>query len=122
MFTNVKTVYSRDKATLQEVSQDSALGGVVLVESGKTVCSGSFEHCATFSRQFTETIDLQGGSLGPGLLTYGAPIGLVEIDAEASSNDGVAYAPLRESVPSLLGKEPLTRAADGLQFQGRDEL
>ena len=33
-------------------------------------------------------LDLQGGSIGPGLMTYGSLLDLVEIRHEPSTNDG----------------------------------
>ena len=68
-------------------------------------------------------VDLEGGSIAQGLLSYGAPLGLEEITAEASTNDGVAPAPLIDSVPSLVGGDKyLARAIDGLKFETRDAL
>jgi hypothetical protein len=61
--------------------------------------------------------------IAPGLLSYGAPLGLEEINAEASTGDGVAPAPLVDSVPSLIGGDKyLARAIDGLIFETRDAL
>ena len=68
-------------------------------------------------------LDLEGGSLSPGLTTYGAPVGLEEINQEPSTADGVVPDPLLGSVPKVAGGEgALIRAVDGLQFGGRDTL
>jgi len=68
-------------------------------------------------------VDLEGGSIAPGLLSYGAHLGLEEISEEASTGDGVSPAPLVDSVPSLVGGDKyLPRAIDGLTFETRDAL
>ncbi|CAG8732051.1 9724_t:CDS:2, partial [Acaulospora colombiana] len=71
--------------------------------------------CTDHQRQLSnfETIDVQGGVIAPGFLSYGGSIGLIEIEAESSTNDGVAFAPFKEEVPEIIGDEPLMRAADG---------
>jgi hypothetical protein len=71
-----------------------------------------------------KSIDLKGGVLTPGLLTYGGYIGLSEIEIEPSTNDGIDYGlpPFDMKIPNRTGKEPLVQAVDGLQFQGRDTL
>ena len=71
-----------------------------------------------------ETINLEGGSLAPGLTSYGSSLGLVEISFEPSTNDGVVLDPLVDgNLPSVLGKDTsIIRAVDGLQFQGRNTL
>jgi hypothetical protein len=137
VFLNVTKLYKRDtsaatlgsglasKIVSQTISQNNE-GGIVVVLKGQIVCQGHSSECASFMVPDTDTglttIDLQGGILAPGLLTYGGPIGLTEIEAEPSTNDGVIYSPFSQSVPSLIGKEPLIQAVDGFQFQGRDTL
>ncbi|KAG6872404.1 hypothetical protein C0995_009994 [Termitomyces sp. Mi166 len=75
-----------------------------------------------------EVVDLQGGSLAPGLTTFGSRLGMVEILLEASTSDGVARDPLVGSstgngVPDVVGgDEAVVRAVDGLQFEGRNTL
>lgn len=124
IFTNVQTLYTKAKGLKAETLTVNNQHGVVVVENGRIICSGQPEHCPEFlhSPNYTERIDLQGGSIAPGLLTYGAQIGLVEMETEESANDGVAYAPIKQTVPSILGKGPLSHAIDGLQFLGRDTL
>ena len=71
-----------------------------------------------------EVVDLKGGSLAPGLTSYGSPLGLVEIRLEPSTNDVTVLDPLVDgNLPSILGKDAaIIRAVDGLQFQGRNTL
>ena len=83
------------------------------MENENSICGGG-----------DEFIDLKGGSLAPGLTSYGSPLGLVEISLEPSTNDGVVLDPLVDgNLPSILGKDTaIIRAVDGLQFQGRNTL
>jgi hypothetical protein len=66
---------------------------------------------------------LKGGVLAPGLTSFGAHLGLVEIRAEASTNDGAIYDAYAGAVPEVVGgDEGVIRAIDGLSFGGRDTL
>jgi hypothetical protein len=48
-------------------------------------------------------VDLEGGSLAPGLTRYGSPSGLSEILNEPSTNDGAVVDPLVDgNLPSIL--------------------
>jgi hypothetical protein len=127
IFRNVRRVYHRDTSGRRVRSQDYTHGseyGVVVVKRGKIVCQRDASHCAQYRAQYPplKEIDLEGGVIAPGMLTYGGPIGLAEIEAESSTNDGVAFAPIKQTTPELIGDHSLMRAADGLQFQGRDTL
>ncbi|CAE6466595.1 unnamed protein product [Rhizoctonia solani] len=66
-------------------------------------------------------VDLAYGSLSPGFISFGAPLGLEEIEAESSTNDGRGLDPLfGEGVPEIAGGDELViRAVDGLSFAGR---
>ncbi|PVF97469.1 hypothetical protein CPB86DRAFT_423305 [Serendipita vermifera] len=127
IFFNVQAIYKRDgtmnKIISQKLSQRNELG-VVVVHKGSIVCQGVEAQCLQYQIQSPtfERIDVEGGVISPGFLSYGATIGLTEIGYESSTNDGVAFAPFKEKVPKIIGDEPLMRAADGLQFNGRDTL
>ena len=59
----------------------------------------------------------------PGLITYGSPLGLDNIDREPSTNDGSVLDPLTAEVPSILGGGgSVIRAVDGLQYGGRNMM
>ncbi|KAG8977393.1 hypothetical protein FRC05_001791 [Tulasnella sp. 425] len=64
-------------------------------------------------------IDLEGGSVGPGLTSFGGYLGVVEIDQEPSTNDGYSYGPFDKEFEVVAD---LSRAVDGLSFEGRDML
>lgn len=127
LFTNVNSVILPRRGDLAEAY--SALGdetGVVVVRNGEITCYGSEDACSM--DDLTEgdrvrVVDLQGGEISPGLLTYGSPLGLQEIEAEPSTGDGSVFDPLVGRVPRLVGGDvPVVRAVDALQFAGRDSL
>ena len=100
--------------------------GVVMVINGTVACFGPENSCSmgelTDSRaRPLRIIDLEGGSIGPTLVSYGSPLGLSEIQGEISTGDGTVFDPLVAPVP-LVAEQVLVRAVDGLQFAGRDAL
>ena len=103
-------------------------GRVVVIEEGRITCvQRPVDPCmSAFGSDDEVVLDLQGGSIGPGLTTYGSPLGLVEIREESSTNDGNVLDPLiGGDLPSILAKgseRGLVRAADGLLFEGRNTL
>ena len=128
-FVNVGSVYrpssDADYPEVQEHVFTADQGpGVVIIEQGQVVCSGTEARCLEPGLLGqAEVIDLRGGSVAPGLTTYGSALGLEEIAAETSTNDGYVFDPLSERVPSLVGqKSAPVRAADGLEFGTRDAL
>ncbi|RPD56489.1 composite domain of metallo-dependent hydrolase [Lentinus tigrinus ALCF2SS1-7] len=130
VFTNVKTVYRRDEQRIREtftaVSDDVLSAGVVVVHDGQVQCVGSATSACASSvlpSEDVEHIDLEGGSITPGLVSAGSALGLSEIDQEESTQDGYVADALSEGVPSLAGGPgALIRAADGLIFGTRDAL
>ena len=128
IFTNVKSVYTRAEESICEsfFAQEPDSYGVAIVEKGVLKCFGPPLFCEVVSLLQSTSIpvvDLEGGSLSPGLTTYGAPVGLEEINLEPSTKDGVVPDPLLSSVPKVVrGDGALIRAVDGLQFGGRDTL
>lgn len=127
IFVNVKSLYVRhddsDEVVLMKVAD--RINGIVVIRNGKVACAGSDAQCGVMRAKMAGVpiVDLEGGSIAPGLLSYGAPLGLEEISAEASTGDGVAPAPLVGSAPSLVGGDKyLAQAIDGLSFETRDAL
>ncbi|KAL5523424.1 hypothetical protein ACEPAG_7597 [Sanghuangporus baumii] len=101
--------------------QGSALG-IFVVQEGKPVCSGLQNACTAFlGVPETNIVDLKGGAISPGLLSYGAPLGLEEIEGESSTSDGYVHDPLSKDVPHIVGGDAtVIQAADGLRFATRD--
>ena len=143
VFTNVSSVYERSWPSIQEVfSARDGEPGVVVVRKGEIACFGSRHVClasiSALDHEF-ESFDLQGGSItwvfftvnhsidsnasfSPGLVSYGSPLGLEEIQGEESTHDGVVLDPLSSDIPDLLAGNEVMLAIDGLQFAGRDTL
>ena len=114
IFTNVSSLYtrSRDEFFVQEHPEN------VIVHDGELVCLGT---CSRYLNddKHAVIINLEGGSIAPGLTIYGPSLGLAEIRFEPSTTDGTVFNPLVSDPPVVLG-DSLIRAIDGLQFGGRD--
>ncbi|WRT68226.1 uncharacterized protein IL334_005202 [Kwoniella shivajii] len=92
--------------------------GVVIVQAGEITCVGK---CSTEQTESGfEIINLKGGAITPGVITVGSKLGLVEIDQEKSTWDGVAPDPLNDG--SELTNGLLIHGVDGAQFDGKNEL
>lgn len=130
VFMNVTHVWVKDAAQgvidlFAMNNNDNLQGGaVVATENGKIACSGSSLFCALYlSHPKAMTVDLEGGSLQPGLVTFGSAVGLQEIAMESSTTEGASYDPLTIEVPSVAGGSGyMPRAVDALQYGTRDAL
>ncbi|KAI0748925.1 composite domain of metallo-dependent hydrolase [Fomes fomentarius] len=129
VFTNVKSVFTREGVSIRETfaaKSEDASSGVVVVRDGKVACVGSATSaCAASVRETedTEHIDLEGGAISPGLVSTGSPLGLEEINQEKSTHDGRVSDSLSNGIPEIAGGSgALIRAADGLLFSTRDAL
>lgn len=122
VFTNVRTVWSKEDGVFKPRVAEGELHTVV-VKRGKIECADSSQACLDAARTGnTDIIDLRGGSLAPGLISFGSGLGLVEIASEYSTNDGLVNDPFQGAVPKILGDDTAIRAFDGLQFGGRNTL
>lgn len=113
---NVSGLYMREGSS--GVVHVSEKAGTVGVENGQVMCIGQ---CSDFAEGNVEIVDLEGGTIAPGLTSFGAPLGLTEIRLEPSTNDGRVDNPLDGDLPSVLGDKAV-RAQDGLMFGGRNLL
>ncbi|KAI0297178.1 carbohydrate esterase family 9 protein [Russula brevipes] len=124
LFMNVNSIVLPRNGDLAEAySALSDEAGIVVVRNGDITCYGAEATCSLddlIEGERVRVVDLQGGAISPGLLTYGSPLGLQEIEAEPSTGDGVVFDPLTGRVPELV--EGDIRAVDALQFAGRDTL
>ena len=126
MFTNIKEVWRRswngdiERAFSAESFGRHAKMGTVVVKNGRIICIGV--DCADISGDAIE-IDLHGGTISPGLMSYGSPLGLEEIDSELSTSDGESYDAFKHNVPKILDNVGgVVRAADALMFSTRNAL
>ncbi|KAH8094913.1 hypothetical protein BXZ70DRAFT_946606 [Cristinia sonorae] len=131
VFKNVRQVWMRGELGLRErwTARPGQEGGIVVLKKGAIACVGKEDWCfdfdgATDREQLKKkAIDLHGGAVGPGMMTFGSPLGVEEIDGEASTQDGALYNPFTRNVPNAIGDPAgLVRAVDALQFQTRYAL
>ena len=131
LFTNVKNVYTPVRSEIHHsqlfraVVDGEVFPPSVLVQKGRITCMGRCTQEEVMARtENLTTIDLEGGALSPGLVSFGAPLGLEEIQQEESTNDGTLLDPLTNAIPKILddGEGGVVRAVDGLAFMGRDTL
>ncbi|EJD04405.1 composite domain of metallo-dependent hydrolase [Fomitiporia mediterranea MF3/22] len=95
--------------------------GVLVSCAGKVDCVGTWSECSHFLEQRDAVeINLKGGAISPGLISFGSALGLEEIQGEVSTKDGTVFDPLDKDIPNILGDGPLIHAADGLQFATRN--
>lgn len=127
---NVSIVWITDDANNDSPLFDESVPGAshdVFLQNGEVICITKTDPLCDsggdLSTQAVHEIDLQGGALLPGLVTFGAPLGLEEIAQEPSTNDGSVPDALTGSVPAIAGgTDAVIRAVDGLAFNGRNLL
>jgi len=123
VFMNVKKIWKRGPGgKIMDVLEDDTPGNgvTVIVEGGKISCLGNT--CVSTSREAT-TVDLKGGSIAAGLMTFGSPLGTEEIASEPSTGDGQPYDAMIEDVPAILNDNgAIIKAVDALMFRTRNAL
>ena len=127
LFTNLTNSWVRKGNKIHSVfhdltsAADRSEHGVVGVKAGSIICVTAKE-CKHFKSIIDRVVDLEGGAIQPGLVSYGSNLGLQEIAMEKSTVDGLVFDPLVHAVPKILGEEAVIRAVDGLRYQTRDSL
>ncbi|KAG8736261.1 hypothetical protein FRC10_009537 [Ceratobasidium sp. 414] len=118
IFQNVSLFVQDDK-----VQEFGGEGGTVVVKHGHIICAGKAGKCDSYSSQAARQVDLQHGSILPGLISFGSAVGLVEIDQEPLTGDRSPLDPLEDKMPNIAsGDDLVVRAVDGLSFSGRNAL
>ena len=69
---------------------DEMVNGTVLVQDGQIACVGD---CVVENGLEFDMVDLKGGSISPGWISAGSYLGLMEIQGERSTWDGVSFPP-----------------------------
>ena len=127
IFKNVKSLYQKRGSVIEQVlfSQETNGFSTIMIRNGSIVCSGE-ELCskvAPLDPTSLLTIDLEGGSISPGFVSFGSPLGLQHMDKEPSTNDGIVYDHLLQPIPDVLGgNSAIIHAVDGLEYGSRDAL
>lgn len=123
VFMNVKKVWKKVPGgeIVDALGYDTSENGItVVVDGGKISCLG--EPCVATQGEAT-TVDLKGGSIGPGLMTFGSVLGTEEIASELSTGDGEQYDAMMEDVPIILSDVgAVAKTADALVFRTRNAL
>ncbi|OCH88880.1 composite domain of metallo-dependent hydrolase [Obba rivulosa] len=128
VFVSVEHLWVRDAAGNGIVeafgSRRSGSGNTVVVQHGRVLCSDvASDSCLSYlALPDIRVIDLHGGSLQPGLVSFGSNLGLQEIAMEDSTVDGEAPDYFAVSTPPFVEAGYLPRAMDGLQYATRDAL
>ncbi len=124
VFSGVSALYLKgdDSDKIEEMAFASAANGdthaTVVIEDGEIRCAGS--DCVVTQGLDFEMIDLKGGSISAGLITYGSYLGLMEIRQESSTTDGTIYDTLSQVSPLVDGM--VVKGSDGAIFDGKDQL
>lgn len=88
VFKNVKSVIIRvaegDAIAFLFDTQDEMYANV-FIRVGKIACAGAAATCLAQFEEANTIIDLKGGAISPGLIFFGSPLGLEEIEAESST-------------------------------------
>lgn len=123
IFTNVKKVWKRaGNGEIINVLEDDSWDGsdTVVIKAGKIACLG--RSCITTSEKAAK-VDLKGGSISPGLMTFGSLLGTEEIASEMSTGDGEQYDAMLEDVPAILNDVgAVAKTMDALMFRTRNAL
>ncbi|KAH6910348.1 amidohydrolase [Coprinopsis sp. MPI-PUGE-AT-0042] len=124
VFTNVRQAMQRSRKGITSLfsTENGTVEGTVIVEKGKIVCAGAVDSCSRHLNGIeVQTVDLEGGSITPGFVSYGSRLGLQHVDAEDSTNDGTILDALQNGLPNVMGGDTaIVRAADGLVYASRD--
>ncbi|KAL0573973.1 hypothetical protein V5O48_007988 [Marasmius crinis-equi] len=126
-FKNVTQVWDRkgdgDIEKIYPVGRGPPEPGLVVVEEGVMTCVGEVDLCSTAAHDADHTMDLHGGSISPGLMSFGSRLGLEEFVNEPSTGDGALYNAFAYDVPNALQDAGgMVRAIDGLMFGTRHAL
>jgi imidazolonepropionase-like amidohydrolase len=127
VFRNVTEVWTRGvNGGIEEVFSAVSLTenerGIVVVEKGKVICVGKAPSCSSLPDRH-KSVNLLGGSIAPGLMSFGSPLGLEEIAGEPSTGAGQLYDAFSRDIPDIFGDVGgVVRTADALQFGTRNAL
>ncbi|KAF7352632.1 Carbohydrate esterase family 9 protein [Mycena venus] len=121
VFVNVREVWSKGTdGKLQEVHRSDSNLVNVAVRGGRIVCVGA---CSMDALDADEYVDLDGGSVVPGMMSTGTPLGLEEIRNEPSTGDGAPFDAFTERIPAILNDPgAMASAMDALMFGTRNSL
>ena len=117
---NVAELYTRNDRDYAHLGLDVREGNLnVIIDRGRVSCVGE----ACDGENADVVIDLRGGAIAPGLMSFGPSLGIEEIESELSTGDGVRFDAVKMDVPKVVGDVGgLVRVSDALQFGTRNAL
>lgn len=119
---NVKSFYHRrnNGSSTRIVAEhfDNA-SGVLVYHGGSLVCVGTAD-CLALAPHKAQRVNTHGGTIVPGLISYGGTLGLADIPAEDSAKAGQDPSAVNEYAE--LQKRIIPRAVDALTWGGHDML
>lgn len=130
VFNNVKTIWARRSGGIVELTTESTTHPrkdglyTVVAKNGKIVDICDQPPYACVEAQHPDfSVDLRSGSISPGLMTFGSPLGLEEVAGEASTGDGEPFDAFTGNIPNILHDVGgIVRAMDALMFGTRNAL
>ncbi|KAF7355475.1 Carbohydrate esterase family 9 protein [Mycena sanguinolenta] len=124
VFLNVRNVWSKSAdGQIQQVHRPGTDLVSVTIRSGNLVCVGDRAVCPLDALDVAEYVDLDGGSIVPGMMTFGSPLGLEEIRNEPSTGNGPTLDAFTERIPAILNDPgAVGNAMDALMFGTRNAL
>ncbi|KAJ7240322.1 carbohydrate esterase family 9 protein [Mycena haematopus] len=124
VFLNVRNIWSKSAdGKIQQVHRSGADLANIAVRSGRIICVGDNVMCPMDALDVAEYVDLDGGSIMPGMMTFGSPLGLEEIRSEPSTGNGPPLDAFTERIPAILNDPgAVENAMDALMFGTRNAL
>ncbi|KAJ7228499.1 carbohydrate esterase family 9 protein [Mycena pura] len=124
VFLNVREVrYHGADGVVQEVIRSGSDLVSVAVANGRIMCVGDELACSMDTLDADEYVDLDGGAVLPGMMTFGSPLGVEEIRSEPSTGDGLPLDAFTDRVPPILNDQgAFISAMDALMFGTRNAL
>lgn len=109
LITGISTSYL-DNAHAKQSSEGNL---TMVLTNGRIDCLGEHDECVS-TRSFDKVISLRNGHVLPGLTTVSSGLGIIEIESEKSTSDGVG-----DSNANIYDPESAVYAKYGIHFEGK---
>jgi imidazolonepropionase-like amidohydrolase len=109
LITGISTSYLENA----HVKQSSGENLTMVLKNGEIDCLGEHDECVS-TRLFDKVISLRNGHVLPGLTTVSSGLGIIEIESEKSTSDGVG-----DSNANIYDPESAVYAKYGIHFEGK---
>ncbi|RAO69059.1 uncharacterized protein BHQ10_005071 [Talaromyces amestolkiae] len=109
LITGISTSYLENT----HIKQSSEGNLTMVLANGKIDCLGQHDQCVS-TKSFDKVISLRNGHVLPGLTTVSSGLGIIEIESEKSTSDGVG-----DSNANIYDPESAVYAKYGIHFEGK---